>query len=114
MSKYIFPGADASTPLHWYVRQMELAGFEVHSVETIGRQYSHTLHRWYNNFMTNRKALSATYPEKLLLLWEYFLAWSVVASGQGTATCYQILVHKNTSTFNRDVFVGRAVALGGK
>lgn len=114
MSKYIFPGADASTPLNWYIRQLELAGFEVHSVETIGRQYSHTLHRWYNNFMTNRASLSATYPEKLLLLWEFFLAWSVVAAGQGTATCYQILVHKNTSAFERDIFVGRAVALGGK
>eukprot|EP00960_Hanusia_phi_P077711 768732-Hanusia_phi.AAC.5 len=29
MSKYIFPGADASTPLNWYVKQCELAGFEV-------------------------------------------------------------------------------------
>ena len=29
MSKYIFPGADASTPLNWYIRQLELAGFEV-------------------------------------------------------------------------------------
>ena len=43
MSKYIFPGADASTPLNWYIKQLELAGFEVHSVETIGRHYSHTL-----------------------------------------------------------------------
>ena len=29
MSRYIFPGADASTPLYWYVKQLELAGFEV-------------------------------------------------------------------------------------
>ncbi len=43
MSKYIFPGADASTPLYWYTQQLEMAGFEVHSVENIGRHYSHTL-----------------------------------------------------------------------
>ena len=29
-------------------------------------------------------------------LWEIFLAWSVIASGQGSATCYQIVAHKNT------------------
>ena len=36
MSKYIFPGADASTPLNWYVKQLEQAGFEVQRVENIG------------------------------------------------------------------------------
>ena len=46
MSKYIFPGADASTPLNWYVKECEKAGFEVKSVENIGRHYSHTLHGW--------------------------------------------------------------------
>ena len=44
--KYIFPGADASTPLNWYVRQLELAGFAVQTVEKIGRHYSYTLHKW--------------------------------------------------------------------
>lgn len=42
MSKYIFPGADASTPLNWYVKQCEKAGFEgacvppgVHSIDAL-------------------------------------------------------------------------------
>ena len=102
MSKYIFPGADASTPLNWYIQQLELAGFEVHSVETIGRHYSHTLHGWYNNWMKNRKAMTEAYGDHLYRLWEIFLAWSVVAAGQGSATCYQILCHKNTYDFDRD------------
>ena len=46
MGHYIFPGADASTPLNWYIRQVERAGFEVQSIETIGRHYSHTLYVW--------------------------------------------------------------------
>merc|ERR1711871_493363 len=62
MSKYIFPGADASTPLNWYVKQLEQAGFEVQRVENIGRHYSHTLHGWYGHWMENRKAILDT-PE---------------------------------------------------
>jgi len=102
MSKYIFPGADASTPLNWYIQQAELAGFEVHSVETIGRHYSHTLHRWYDNWMSNRDTMEPKYSPRLFRLWEIFLAWSVVAAGQGSATCYQLCLHKNSNKYPRD------------
>lgn len=110
MSKYIFPGADASTPLNWYIRQLELAGFEVRSVETIGRHYSHTLHGWYDTFQKAKGSLNQDpkkglhYPSSLQRLWDFFLAYSVVASGQGSATCYQILCHKNTQKYPRDRF----------
>jgi len=106
MSKYIFPGADASTPLNWYVKQCELAGFEVHSVETIGRHYSHTLHRWYLNWLDNRKQMTDKYGDHLYRMMEFFLSWSAVASGFGTATCYQIVMNKNTNDFPRDVWCG--------
>ena len=104
MSRYIFPGADASTPLNWYIRQLEVSGFEVHSVETIGRHYSHTLHKWYDNWMSNKKKImkNPKYGEGLFRLWEIFLAWSVIAAGQGSATCYQIACHKNKYDFPRD------------
>jgi len=104
MSKYIFPGADASTPLNWYIKQLELAGFEVHSVETIGRHYSHTLHKWYDNWMTHREEITENpkYGDRLFRLWEFFLAWSTVAAGQGSATCYQIVAHKNKYEYPRD------------
>jgi cyclopropane fatty-acyl-phospholipid synthase-like methyltransferase len=114
MSRYIFPGADASTPLNWYIRQLELAGFEVHSVETIGRMYSHTLHKWYDNWMSHKQAIlngsidaerETLTGERLFRMWEFFLAYSVVASGQGSATCYQILAHPNTYDFPRDRWV---------
>jgi len=105
MSRYIFPGADASTPLYWYIKQLELAGFEVHSTENVGRHYSHTLHAWYDNWMKNQHSPALkSYPDRLKRLWELFLAWSVVASGIGSATCYQIVAHKNTYTFPRDTF----------
>jgi len=108
MSRYIFPGADASTPLYWYVKQLELAGFEVHSVENVGRHYSHTLHAWYDNWMKNKDSPAlASYPPRLKRLWELFLAWSVMASGIGSATCYQIVAHKNSYTFPRDKFCSK-------
>lgn len=111
MSRYIFPGADASTPLYWYTKQLEMAGFEVHSVDNVGRHYSHTLKAWYYNFLKNKDSLDATkYPKRLQRLWEIFLAWSVVAAGQGSATCYQIVSHKNVYPFPRDTFCAKDVA----
>lgn len=111
MSRYIFPGADASTPLYWYTKQLEMAGFEVHSVENIGRHYSHTLHAWYDYFQANKnKPEIQQYPAALRRLWDIFLAWSVVAAGQGSATCYQIISHKNQYAFPRDIFCDKEVA----
>ena len=111
MSRYIFPGADASTPLYWYVKQLELAGFEVHSVENVGRHYSHTLHAWYDNWMKNQDTPQMKgYPDRLKRLWEIFLAWSTVAAGIGCATCYQIVAHKNTYTFEREKFCTHELA----
>jgi cyclopropane fatty-acyl-phospholipid synthase-like methyltransferase len=102
MSRYIFPGATASTPLHWYISQLELAGFEVESVENIGVHYSLTLNQWYKNFMRDHKALPKDkYPESIIRLWKIFLAWSTLASGRGTATCYQIVAHKGTRAFDK-------------
>ena len=111
MSRYIFPGADASTPLYWYIKQLELAGFEVHSEENVGRHYSHTLHAWYDNWIRNQHSDALkSYPDRLKRLWVLFLAWSTVAAGIGSATCYQIVCHKNTYTFPRDIFCSKESA----
>merc|ERR1719487_1342356 len=94
-------------PRYWYIKQLELAGFEVHSTENVGRHYSHTLHAWYDNWMKNKDSPKlASYPERLKRLWELFLAWSGIASG----TCYQIVAHKNTYTFPRDKFCSADLA----
>jgi cyclopropane fatty-acyl-phospholipid synthase-like methyltransferase len=64
MSKYIFPGADASTPLGFYISCLESAGFEVKGLDTIGVHYSATLWRWYRNWMGNREKVEAKYGGK--------------------------------------------------
>jgi cyclopropane fatty-acyl-phospholipid synthase-like methyltransferase len=61
MNKYIFPGADASTPLGFYISSLESAGFEVKSLDTIGVHYSATLWRWYRNWMGNKEKIEAKY-----------------------------------------------------
>jgi sphingolipid C9-methyltransferase len=105
MNKYIFPGADASTPLGWFVDSLESAGFEVKSIDTIGVHYSATIWRWYRNWMSNKSQIIAKYGDRYSIskqhskcrwfrIWEYFLAYSTIISRQGSATCYQIVLHK--------------------
>lgn len=64
MNKYVFPGADASTPLRDYVGALESAGFEIKGVDTIGVHYSATLWRWYRNWMGNKEKVVAKYGDK--------------------------------------------------
>jgi sphingolipid C9-methyltransferase len=101
MNKYVFPGADASTPLGWFVSQLESAGFEIKGIDTIGVHYSATLWRWYRNWMANRDKVEAKYGKRWFRIWEFFLAWSTIASRQGTATCYQIVLVKNINSTHR-------------
>lgn len=122
MGKYVFPGADASTPLNWYIRQCERAGFEVHSVETIGNHYGHTLHKWYDNWMSHKEEILAgkidaisehTKGEHLFRLNELTWAWCTIHANQGGGTCYQILMHPCEYTYDRDIFVnGQHVSNG--
>ena len=54
--------------------------------------------------MSNKKSIvkNPKYGTGLFRLWEIFLAWSVVAAGQGSASCYLIACHKNKYDFPRD------------
>ncbi|CAF3657359.1 unnamed protein product [Fusarium graminearum] len=101
LNKYIFPGADASTPLSYYVGCLESAGFEVKSVDTIGVHYSGTLWRWYRNWLGNADKVKAKYGVRWFRIWEIFLAYSTIGSRQGSATCYQIVVVKNLNSNHR-------------
>jgi len=101
MNKYIFPGADASTPLGFFVDNLEGAGFEIKNVDTIGVHYSATIWRWYRNWMANKDKVEAKYGKRWFRIWEYFLAYSTIISRQGSATCYQITLVKNINSTHR-------------
>jgi sphingolipid C9-methyltransferase len=101
MNKYVFPGADASTPLGFVVDKLEGAGFEVKDVDTIGVHYSATLWRWYRNWIANREKVETKYGKRWFRIWEYFLAYSTIVSRQGSATCFQITLVKNINSTHR-------------
>ena len=101
MNKYIFPGADASTPLGFFVDRLEGAGFEVKAIDTIGVHYSATLWRWYRNWIANQDKVKARYGVRWYRIWEYFLAYSTIVARQGSATCYQITLVKNINSTHR-------------
>jgi sphingolipid C9-methyltransferase len=95
MSKYIFPGADASCPLGFVVSQLERAAFEVHRVENCGSHYAVTLEKWYQNWRRNEAAIVATYGERWFRLWLMFLGWSAIIAAQGTSAVFLITATKN-------------------
>lgn len=64
MNKYIFPGADASTPLGFVVDKLEGAGFEVKSIDNVGVHYSATLWRWYRNWIANKDKVVGKYGNR--------------------------------------------------
>lgn len=105
MAKYVFPGADASLPLYWVIKQLECSGFEIKNVDTIGVHYSATLYRWYKNWMHNKEKVIAVYGERWFRTWEVFLSWSTIISRQGSASCYQIVAHKNRNAFDRAALI---------
>lgn len=130
MNKYIFPGADASTPLGFFVDSLEGAGFEVKAIDTIGVHYSATLWRWYRNWMANKEKIVAKYGDRwfrvsgvnvvsltsgltALQIWEYFLSYSTITSRQGGATCYQITLVKNINSTHRVEGISTQFALKG-
>ncbi|KAI8814836.1 S-adenosyl-L-methionine-dependent methyltransferase [Cladochytrium replicatum] len=107
MAKYIFPGADASPPLNWVIEQFERAGFEIQSVDNIGVHYSATIYRWYTNWLKNKAVIKKKYGERWYRIWEFFLAYSTIIARQGSATCYQLIAHKNLNAVDRTRYVSR-------
>jgi cyclopropane fatty-acyl-phospholipid synthase-like methyltransferase len=106
MSKYIFPGADASLPLSFVSGQLEKAGFEIRSIDNVNVHYGMTIHRWYRNWEKNREAVVRAYGERWYRLWHLFLAWSVFTGEHGRGDCLQIVAHKSRPGFDRSRFVG--------
>jgi cyclopropane fatty-acyl-phospholipid synthase-like methyltransferase len=113
MNKYIFPGADASTPLGFFVGSLEGAGFEIKAIDTIGVHYSATLWRWYRNWIGNKSKVEAKYGTRWFRIWEYFLAYSTIVARQGSATCYQITLVKNLNSTHRVEGINTQFGLAG-
>jgi cyclopropane fatty-acyl-phospholipid synthase-like methyltransferase len=108
MSKYIFPGADASIPLSDMAKALEKAGFQIQSVENISIHYSDTIRLWHQNWQKHKEQVLRSYGERWYRLWHLFLGWSWRIAAQGTGQGFQIVAHKNLDTFDRKMFTRRA------
>lgn len=95
MGKYVFPGADASTPINWVLNQLERSGFELHRMENCGTHYARTIQMWHRNWIKNRSAVVDKYGERWWRLWDVFLAWSTMVARQGTSAVYMMVCSKN-------------------
>jgi cyclopropane fatty-acyl-phospholipid synthase-like methyltransferase len=114
MSRYIFPGADASLCPAPMLKAMEKAGWETHSVENISIHYSLTIRRWHDNWMSNQAAVVAAYGERWYRIWHLFLAWSSIIAEQGNAACFQVVLNKNLDTFDRSRWLRRQPVILGE
>ena len=101
MSRYIFPGADASLPLSSMLRAAEDSGFEIVDVERMSSHYVRTLRDWRDLWVSNREAIIPAYGERWFRLWKFFLHWSALIGEQGTAMTYQVTIHKDHDSLDR-------------
>ena len=101
MSRYIFPGADASLPLSSMLRAAEDAGFEIEEVERMSAHYILTLRAWRDLWASNRAEVVKAYGERWYRLWHFFLHWAALMGEQGAAFTYQVTLHKNHDRFPR-------------
>jgi cyclopropane fatty-acyl-phospholipid synthase-like methyltransferase len=108
MSKYIFPGADASIPLSDMSKALEKAGFQIQSVENISIHYSETIRLWHLNWQKHSAAVLQAYGERWYRLWHLFLGWSWRIAAQGTGQGFQVVAHKNLDSFDRKMFIRQA------
>jgi cyclopropane fatty-acyl-phospholipid synthase-like methyltransferase len=107
MNEYIFSGADASTPLAFLTRCLQNANFEVNTVENLGIHYSHTIQKWYDNWIENEEFINSKYSIWWFRMWQIFLRWSVDIGAQGSSTCWGIVSHKNFNETNRNEYLGK-------
>jgi sphingolipid C9-methyltransferase len=108
MNKYIFPGADASLCPSPMLAAMEKAGWETHSVENISIHYAWTIKHWHDNWLSNRQLILERYGERWFRIWHFFLAWSTIIAEQGNAACFQVVLNKNTDSYDRTRWVKKA------
>jgi sphingolipid C9-methyltransferase len=113
MSKYIFPGADASLCPAPMLKALEKAGWETHSIENISIHYSWTIKKWHDNWLSNKSSIIAAYGERWFRIWHFFLAWSTIIAEQGNAACFQVVLNKNLDNYDRTRWVmNKAPVLG--
>ncbi len=101
VSKYIFPGADASLPPASMCKALEKAGFELMELTNVSAHYIHTLQAFRKNWLHHREVILSTYGERWFRIWNLYLSWSILVAEAGGASCYQAVLCKNAASLDR-------------
>ena len=90
LQRYIFPGSTQPT-LSEITGNLGENGLFVLDVENNVRHCKYTFLQWLRNFRKNAPGLVASYGEKYLRAWEYYLSCGVAAAVASDSALYQVL-----------------------
>jgi len=92
--KYIFPGGELDD-IGNTVREMEIAGFEIHDVEGWREHYAMTTEHWCECLTARKDEAIAIAGPETYRIWVAYLAGCSLAFSRGSARIYQTLAGKN-------------------
>jgi cyclopropane fatty-acyl-phospholipid synthase-like methyltransferase len=88
------PYGNKARPLHWYLRELETAGFAICSVKHMGVHAAATFARWSHHWEQHRTEIVAKYGERQWRTWGIYLAWTTLLLRQGGLQEYWILARR--------------------
>lgn len=91
--RHVFPGADLAG-LSELTGHMEAAGFEIEDTQALRRHYTLTLREWFRRYRSHREQARELVPEKVLRIWDLYLAGAAHAFADGTINVHEILAGK--------------------
>jgi cyclopropane-fatty-acyl-phospholipid synthase len=93
LRKYIFPGG-YSPALSEIVPAIEGSGLWITDIEVLRRHYALTLRHWRQRFLANRHRLAASFDERFLRMWEFYLAGCEMSFRYRRCVVFQIQISK--------------------
>jgi len=73
---------------------MERVGFEILDVQSLRPHYALTLREWFRRFTERRSVAATMAPDRLLRVWDLYLAGCAHAFKDGVISVHQVLAAK--------------------
>ena len=91
--KHVFPGAELAA-VGQLQAEMEAVGFEIADVQGLRRHYALTLREWFRRFRQQREQAGRLVSDKVLRIWDLYLAGCARAFDDGVVSVHQVLAAK--------------------
>jgi cyclopropane-fatty-acyl-phospholipid synthase len=92
-AKYIFPGGYGPA-LSEVLPAIERSGLRLADIEVLRMHYAYTLRAWRERFLAHADAVKATYDERFLRMWEFYLAGAEMAFFKQDLVVFQLQLTK--------------------